>query len=68
MCRNALKLNLDKTELLVVGKPAQVWSELFWPPEMGFPPAPAPSVKSLGLIVDADLSMSTQVKRNVGPV
>ena len=61
MCCNALKLNPDKTELLVVGKPAEVWLELFWPPEMGSPPAL--SVKSLDLTVDADLSRAAQVNK-----
>ena len=46
---NALKLNPDKTELLVVWMHVEVCSELFWPPEMGSSPVLVPSVKILGL-------------------
>ena len=49
MGHNALKLNPDKTELLIFGKQADVWSELFWPLEMGSPPDPSTVGEELGL-------------------
>ena len=42
---------------MVVKAGGEVWSDAFWPPEMGASPVPAQVVKSLGLYLDAKLSM-----------
>ena len=61
MNENFLKLNPEKTELLVVGSRENIWSDAFWPIEMGPTICPVPVVKSLGHWVDVDLSMRKQV-------
>ena len=58
MNSNFLKLNPEKTELLVVKASKNPWSDLYWPAEMGPSPSPVPAVKSLGLVIDTSLSMS----------
>ena len=58
MTGNSLKINPEKTE--VTGR-VDPWSNLFWPSELDVAPTPTTSVKSLGINLDKDLSMSKQV-------
>ena len=61
MNTNYLKLNPEKTELLVITADRSSWSDDFRPIELGNPPSLAPAVKCLGLVIDAGLSMAKQV-------
>ena len=61
MTSNWLKTNPDKTEVLAISTKGCPWSDRFWPTELGTAPAPVKVVKSLGIKVDADLSMKQQV-------
>lgn len=58
---NQLKLNPDKTELILTGGPANSWNANFWPSMLGSHPLPATSVKSLGIVISNDLSMNAQL-------
>lgn len=66
MTANSLKINLDKTEVLAITTIVNPWSDLFWPHELGSYPEPATTVKSLGIKIDAKLSMSPQIATVVG--
>lgn len=61
MNSNQLKLNPDKTELILTGGSANPWNASFWPTELGTSPIPASSVKSLGILISNDLSMKAQI-------
>ena len=37
IAQNSLKLNPDKTEIVLINGQANKWSDLYWPPEMGSP-------------------------------
>lgn len=61
MYASHLKLNPDKTELILTGGSSNPWNPNFWPSLLGDPPNPAESVKSLGVIISKDLSMKSQI-------
>lgn len=61
MNSNQLKLNHDKTELVLTGATANPWNSNFWPQSLGCPPSPVSSVKSLGIIISNDLTMKAQI-------
>lgn len=58
---NHLKLNPGKTELVLTGNSYKSWSPHYWPPELRVPPTPSPSAKTLGITLNNDLSVKTQV-------
>ncbi|XP_078515234.1 transient receptor potential cation channel subfamily M member 2-like [Lissotriton helveticus] len=58
---NQLKLNPDKTELILTGGAANPWDSNFWPPLLGSSPRPVDTVKSLGVIICNDLSPKPQI-------
>ena len=50
---NSLKLNPDKTELVVVKAGGNPWSDLYWPSELGNPPSPLPQLRALAFMSTA---------------
>lgn len=60
MNQNQLKMNPDKTELILTGGQSNPWHSSFWPPSLGCAPVPACSAKSLGIVISSDLSLSGQ--------
>lgn len=56
MADNCLKLNSDKTEVMIFGNLAPVWSPRWWPSDLGPPPVPVSKVKNLGVLFDNKLS------------
>ncbi|XP_078542109.1 uncharacterized protein LOC144827815 [Lissotriton helveticus] len=67
MDNNCLRLNGDKTEVLVVGKDeTSIWSHAWWPSELGELPSPVKSVRNLGIMLDSDLSGKSQVNKTTG--
>ena len=61
MSHNSIKLNPDKTELVVINAHINPWSDLYWPAELGTSPVLALAAKSLGITLDVHLSMTQQV-------
>lgn len=57
---NSLKLNGEKTEVLILGNNKELWSPQHWPSEMWSFPQPTTQVRNLGIIVDDHLSMKQQ--------
>lgn len=53
----SLKLNGDKTEVLVLGKNQSLCGPQHWPESLGSLPVPAPKVKNLCFVLDDKLSM-----------
>ncbi|XP_078542243.1 uncharacterized protein LOC144827959 [Lissotriton helveticus] len=53
MNANQLKLNPDKTKLVLTGPPGNPWNSSSWPRSLGCPPSPVNSVKSLGVTISA---------------
>lgn len=60
MQANLLKLNGEKTEVLILGKNKDLWGPQHWPPEMGALPQPNHQVRNLGVLIDDQLSMKQQ--------
>ncbi|KAJ1177956.1 hypothetical protein NDU88_003207, partial [Pleurodeles waltl] len=56
-----LKLNSDKTEVLILGRTPSAWDNSWWPSTLGPPPTPTDSARNLGFTLDSSLSMSKQV-------
>lgn len=65
MTNNHLKLNPDKTELILTGGARNPWSSHFCPVELGSPPTPSSTAKSLGVTINRDLSMKSQIGKVV---
>lgn len=65
MSSNFLKLNGEKTEVLIFGTKSDIWSSDWWPDSLGACLCPVPFGKHLGIIVDTSLSVSRQVSRTV---
>lgn len=61
MNSNHLKLNPDKTELILIGGVRNPWSPNSWSIKLGSPQAPSSSAKSLGVTIYCDLSMKSQI-------
>lgn len=55
MLSYCLMLNASKTEVIVFGNIANLWSPDWWPEELGFPPVPVVRAKNLGVILDSKL-------------
>ncbi|KAJ1164004.1 hypothetical protein NDU88_004451 [Pleurodeles waltl] len=61
MRNSRLKLNSDKTEVLILGRSPSAWDDTWWPTALGPPPTPANHARNLGFILDSTLTMSKQV-------
>lgn len=58
---NCLKLNGDKTEVMLLGAGADFWSPSSWPDSLGDCPKPVNKVKNLGVIFDKKLTFNAQI-------
>ncbi|KAJ1091975.1 hypothetical protein NDU88_005089 [Pleurodeles waltl] len=58
---SCLKLNTDKTEILIFGSNPSAWKDSWWPTSLGAAPTPTTQVRNLGIILDSALSMTQQV-------
>ncbi|KAJ1122059.1 hypothetical protein NDU88_000564 [Pleurodeles waltl] len=56
-----LRLNTDKTELLIFGTNPSAWNDSWWPTSLGSAPSPTTHACNLGFILDSTLSMTQQV-------
>lgn len=65
MAQSHLKLNGDKTELMILGNPSLFRADLMWPLSMGQAPIPKPEMKSLGFWLDSNLNLKVQVRKVV---
>lgn len=63
MSNNCLKLNSQKTEVLLLGTNTSFWSPSWWPSEMGDCPEPVKKVKNLGVIFDDKLTFGNQISK-----
>ncbi|KAJ1116180.1 hypothetical protein NDU88_004398 [Pleurodeles waltl] len=61
MTDSRLKLNTDKTEVLILGPTPSAWDDSWWPPALGSTPQPTNHARNLGFILDSSLSMTRQV-------
>ncbi|KAJ1105717.1 hypothetical protein NDU88_003122 [Pleurodeles waltl] len=61
MTDSRLKLNTDKTEVLILGLTPTAWDDSWWPPALGSTPQPTDHARNLGFILDSSLSMTRQV-------
>ncbi|KAJ1082424.1 hypothetical protein NDU88_002592, partial [Pleurodeles waltl] len=61
MRSSRLKLNSDKTEVLILGPNPSAWDDSWWPTSLGTPLTPTDHARNLGFILDSSLSMSKQV-------
>lgn len=66
MANCSLKLNGDKTELMLLGNGPGPRPEIKWPGNWGPPPIPKASIKNLGMWLDQNLTMETQAKKHAG--
>ncbi|KAJ1191950.1 hypothetical protein NDU88_001263 [Pleurodeles waltl] len=56
-----LKLNTDKTEVLLLDNNPSTWNDSWWPTSLGAAPTPTTQVRNLGIILDSALNMTQQV-------
>ncbi|KAJ1128066.1 hypothetical protein NDU88_006453 [Pleurodeles waltl] len=56
-----LKLNSDKTEVLILGNTPTAWDDCWWPTALGTAPTPSDHSRNLGFILDPLLTMTKQV-------
>lgn len=61
MNNNHLKLNSDKTEIVISNNRLNIWSPTYWPKTLCTPPIPKSAIKSLGIQIDSNLSMQSQI-------
>lgn len=66
MTGNCLKLNGNKTEILIVGNTPSIWSSTWWPAILGPVSTPKTEVKNLRVWIDATLSFETHIKKVAG--
>ncbi|KAJ1214661.1 hypothetical protein NDU88_002279 [Pleurodeles waltl] len=62
-----LKLNSDKTEVLILGPTPSAWDDSWWPTSLGTAPEPTDHARNLGVILDSTLSMTRQVNAISAP-
>lgn len=60
MGKHGLKLNSEKTEVLIFGNLQPRWDGLWWPAEMGELPKPVQKAKILGVLIENKLTLSQQ--------
>ncbi|KAJ1127387.1 hypothetical protein NDU88_005789 [Pleurodeles waltl] len=56
-----LKLNSEKTEVLILGNTPSAWDDSWWPTALGTAPTPTDHARNLGFILDPLLTMTKQV-------
>ncbi|KAJ1211416.1 hypothetical protein NDU88_006776 [Pleurodeles waltl] len=56
-----LKLNSEKTEVLILGHSPSAWDDSWWPTALGTAPTPSSHARNLGFILDPLLTMTKQV-------
>ncbi|KAJ1108454.1 hypothetical protein NDU88_005830 [Pleurodeles waltl] len=61
LSNSRLKLNSDKTEVLILGRTPSAWNNSWWPTALGPPPTPASHARNLGFVLDSALTMSKQI-------
>ncbi|KAJ1108890.1 hypothetical protein NDU88_006260 [Pleurodeles waltl] len=61
MRNSHLKLNSDKTEVLILGRTPSAWDDSWWPTALGPPPTPTNHARNLGFVLDSALTISKQV-------
>lgn len=66
MTANCLQLNAAKSEILVLGRDSDYWSEQWWPDRLKPAPTSKKAVENLGFWIDSDLSFNTQSKALAG--
>lgn len=66
MANNCLKLNGNKTEVLIVGKARSVWKSAWWPQTLGPLPSPCEHVRNLGVWLDTKISFEHHTRRVAG--
>lgn len=62
MGKNFLQLNSNKTEILPFGRAETLWSEEWWPDELGEALTPASHARNLGVLFDRNLSLEDHIK------
>lgn len=60
MTRSCLKLNGEKSELVLLGHTPSFNANLLWPVSLGPPPHPKSTIKSLGIWLDHSLNFNHQ--------
>lgn len=68
MAQNCLKLNANKTEVVLFGNDPTFWNATWWPDTLGPIPTPIKKVKNLGIYLDDKLSFRDQVSAVVSSV
>lgn len=68
MTQNCLKLNANKTEVVLFGNDPTFWNAAWWPGTMGSVPIPSKKVKSLEIYLDDKLTLGSQVNAVVSSV
>ncbi|KAJ1163585.1 hypothetical protein NDU88_004042 [Pleurodeles waltl] len=58
---SSLKLNSDKTEVLIFGSTPSAWDDSWLSATLGAAPTPTDHTRNLGFILDSSLSMTQQV-------
>ncbi|KAJ1184705.1 hypothetical protein NDU88_001508 [Pleurodeles waltl] len=61
MKNSCLKLNSDKTEVLIFGSTPSVWDDSWWPATLGAALTPTDHARNLGFILNSSLSITQQV-------
>ncbi|KAJ1130308.1 hypothetical protein NDU88_008661 [Pleurodeles waltl] len=60
MRNSKLKLNSDKTEVLILSANPSAWDNSWWLTTLGAAPTPTDHARNLGVILDSTLSMTKQ--------
>lgn len=66
MSNHCLKLNAEKSEILLLGGANHIWEASWWPHSLGVAPAPKQCAKNLGILIDNTLSMRDHVRTLCG--
>ena len=61
MRQSRLQCNSGKTQILLFGNAHKVWSNDWWPVDLGDPPPPTTVAKILGVMFDTALSFQPQI-------
>lgn len=61
MSQNCLKLNANKTEVVLFGNDPTFWNASWWPDTLGPVPTPIKKVKRLGIYLDDKLTLGRRV-------
>ncbi|KAJ1165763.1 hypothetical protein NDU88_006180 [Pleurodeles waltl] len=56
-----LKLNSDKTEIVIRGSNRSAWDDSWWPTTLGATPTPTTHACNLGFVLGSSLTMTQQV-------